>query len=190
MDYECDDQLTLHELQRLEAQRKLLSIPEGVLETAWVRSAQVEAVIDAVLAVTFGADAAAYAHARHVGEWCVRIAGGLAYGPDPCFARRVGVLCDVDPAALERVRELQHLATYVREYQIYAMKGSENPRTLSVIVAAADEFATRIAQDNHGRAVSPNAVLRTMMKHTDETSRPVLEALMNVVHPSKSARVA
>jgi len=185
-----DDELTLHELQRLEAERKLLGIPEGVLETAWVRSAQVEAVIDAVLAVTFGADAAAYAQARHVGEWCARIAGGLAYGPDPSFARRVGVLGDVDPVALERIRELQHLATYVREYQIYAMQGSENPRTLSVIVAVADEFATRIAQENHGRAVSPNSVLRTMMEHTDETSRPVLEALMNVVHPSKSARVA
>ena len=185
-----DDELTLRELQRLEAERRLLSIPEGVLETAWVRSAQVEAVIDAVLAVTFGADAAAYAQARHVGEWCFRIAGGLAYGPDPAFARRVGVLCDVDPVALERIRELRHMATYVREYQCYAMKGAENPRTLSVIVAVADEFATRIAQDDRGCGVSPHSVLRTMTKRADETSKPVLEALMNVVHPSKSARVA
>ncbi len=185
-----DDELTLHELQRLEAERRLLSIPEGVLETAWVRSAQVEAVIDAVLAVTFGADAAGYAHARHVGEWCARIAARLAYAPGPSFARRAGVLCDVDPAALDRIRELEHLATYVREYQNYAMKGSENPRTLSVIVAVADEFATRVAQEIHGRTVSPNSVLRTMIMDADETSRPVLDALMNVVHQSKSARVA
>ena len=44
-----DTELTLHELSRLEAQRKLRDLPAAVLETAWVREAQIEAVIDAVL---------------------------------------------------------------------------------------------------------------------------------------------
>ncbi|MHB8148183.1 MAG: hypothetical protein ACYDGM_13125, partial [Vulcanimicrobiaceae bacterium] len=145
-----DDELTLHELQRLEAERRLRSIPGEVLETAWVREAQIEAVIDAVLAVTLGAAAPVYGHARHVGEWCARIAEGLPYGPDPAFARRVGVLCDVAPAALERIREVRHLAPYVREYQNFAMKGAGNPHTMAVIVAVADEFATCLSPDEHG----------------------------------------
>jgi hypothetical protein len=51
-----DTELTLHELERLEAQRKLRDLPAALVETAWVREAQIEAVIDAVLVVALGAD--------------------------------------------------------------------------------------------------------------------------------------
>ncbi len=185
-----DHELSLHELARLEAERILRSIPAEVLETAWVREAQVEAVIDAVLAVALGADARAIVHARHVGEWVARIAVVLQYGPEPRFARRVGVLADVDPAALDRIEELCHLAPYVREYQAFAIAGSENPGTLSLIVAAADEFDERISPDASGCCPSPASVLRTMRAAVDETSRPIVEALWNAVHPAKGARVA
>ena len=63
-----NDELTLHELTRLEAERKLQALPAAVLETAWVREAQIEAVIDAVLAVAFGDDTQALARARHAGD--------------------------------------------------------------------------------------------------------------------------
>ena len=93
-----DTELTLHELERLEAQRKLRDLPAAIVETAWVREAQIEAVIDAVLTVALGAEATA--HARHAGEWCARIAAALPNGPDPSLARRVGVLGDIDSVRL------------------------------------------------------------------------------------------
>ncbi|MHB8145658.1 MAG: hypothetical protein ACYDGM_00150, partial [Vulcanimicrobiaceae bacterium] len=98
--------------------------------------------------------------------------------------------CDVDPAALERIREVRHLAPYVREYQDFAMKGAENPRTMTVIVAVADEFATCLSPDEYGRSPSPNAVLNSMVARADETSRPVIEALMSVLRVIRSKRVA
>ena len=185
-----DDELTLQELRRLEAERKLVSIPVQVLETAWVREAQVEAVIDAVLAVTFGANVSAYAHARHVGEWSARIAGALSFGPDPTFARRVGALSESDPQALERIAELEHLAPYVREYQAYALEGGANPRAMSLIVAAATEFDSRIAPDVNGHAPSARAVLAAMLRAADPTARPILEALASAAGACKRVRVA
>lgn len=185
-----DQELTFHELGRLEAERKLRAIPEDLLQTAWVREAQIEAVIDAVLAVTLGADALAYAHARHTGEWCARIAAGLPFGPDQTFARRVGVLCETDPNALERIPELAHFAGYVRDYQRYAIEGPDSPSTMSLIVATADEFDSRVSPGENDASVSPQRTLRAMLAASDELSRPILETLAQIVHPSKNARVA
>ncbi|HTU69086.1 MAG TPA: hypothetical protein VMF11_02100 [Candidatus Baltobacteraceae bacterium] len=184
-----DEELTLHELTRLEADRKLKSLPTAVLETAWVREAQVEAVIDAVLVVALS-NTQAIARARHAGEWCARIAGALPCGPDPAFARRVGALSEVDPAALERIPELRHLAPYVRDYQAYAIEGGGNPRAMSLVTCVAREFDERITLDEDGRAPSPQAVLGMMIAHADEITRPIVEALQTAVHPVSHVRVA
>jgi hypothetical protein len=185
--YECmDDELTLSEIRRLEAERKLRSIPPDILESTWVSEAQVEAVIDAVLAVTLGG-AAAVARCRHVGEWCARIAAVLPYGPDPDFARRVGVLRDVDPSALERIRELQQVAAYVRAYQAFAIAGAPQPRTMSLIVAVADQFHDRITPDERGGAASANGALQAMLRDAGDESRPIVEALAAAVHPGRKS---
>lgn len=183
-----DEELTLHELGRLEAERKLRTIPDQALETAWVRAAQIEAVVDAVLAVTVGADAKAYAHARRVGEWCARIAAGVRCGPDPSFARRVGALHKIDPRALERIPELRHLARYVRDYQHSASEGTENPQVLSAIVAVAEEFDSRVAPDEGGNCTSPQLVLRSMLSSADKNSRTVVQALMKTLRISENSR--
>ena len=185
-----DDELTMHELERLEAERKLRTIPAEALETGWVREAQVEAVIDAVLAVAMAGEARAVAHARHVGEWSARIAAALEYGPDPVVARRVGVLAEIDPGVLERIQELRHVASHVREYQALAVVGAQNPRTLALIVATAAEFDERIAPDCDGRSPSPASVLRAMRAGATEASRPIVEALCAAADSRKRARVA
>lgn len=173
-----DDELTLHELARLEAERKLRALPTMVLETAWVQNAQIEAVIDAVLVVAFGDDAQGLARARHVGEWSARIAGGLPDGPDPSLARRVGVLSDIAPAVLERIAELRHIPAR-----------RKNPQ-LASIVQVAREFAAGIEPDERGRSVSPHVVLRAMTAKADALTRPVVEALQSALHVNARARVA
>lgn len=185
-----DEELTLRELRRLEAERMLRGIPKVILDTVWVRDAQIEAVIDAVLAVTVGGDVRAIARARNGGEWCARIASALSYAPGPGLARRVGVLRDVDPAALARIAELEHLSSYVSDYQAYALGAAPDPRTLSLIVAVADEFDARIAPDDEGRCTSPASALRAMLANATESTRPIVEALRVAANPSKSARVA
>jgi hypothetical protein len=177
-----DEELTLHELRRLEAERKLRTIPAQVLETAWVRDAQVEAVADAVLAITYTGDAAAYARARHVGEWCARIAAALPNGPEPALARRVGVLSDVDPAALERIAELEYLALYVREYQSTAILGTDCVRTMSLVLAVAVDFSERISPDSRDVSASPTRVLLEMYTQCDSRWLPILDALSHALH--------
>lgn len=174
MDYE----LTLHELTRLEAERKLQTLPGAVLETAWVREAQIEAVIDAVLVVAFGDDTAALAQARHTGEWCARIAAVLADGTDPSVARRAGVLSDIAPAVLERIAELRHIASRAKHPQ------------LAAIVSVAREFAAQIEPDEQGRVVSPHLVLRTMTAKADAQTRPIVEALQNALRGKRGAQLA
>jgi hypothetical protein len=172
MDYE----LTLHELSRLEAERKLRTLPTAILETAWVREAQIEAVIDAVLVVGLGD--AALARARHTGEWSARIAGALPDGPDPSLARRAGVLSDIDADVLERIAELRHIPA-----------GAKNPQ-LASIVQVAREFAARIEPDERGHVVSPHIVLRAMSANADALTRPIVEALQSALHINAHARVA
>ncbi|HTX57498.1 MAG TPA: hypothetical protein VMD47_10420 [Candidatus Acidoferrales bacterium] len=174
-----DEELTLHEIERLEALRKLRSLPEAIVETAWVRDAQVEAVIDAVLVVALHGDLRATAHARHAGEWCARIAGRLPDGPDPLLARRVGVLGEVDPVTLEQIPELRHLASHLRRRDLIAR-----------IAEVAREFDTRIMPDERGRCVSPRLALRAMLANADERSRPIVEALETAVCSHSHARVA
>lgn len=171
-----DTELTLHELERLEAQRKLRDLPVAILETAWVREAQIEAVIDAVLIVALGAEASA--HARHAGEWCARIAAALPNGPDPSLARRIGVLGDVDRAVLERIVELRHIAQR-------ACDG-----LLQQIASVAREFEAWISPDEFGRSKSPNIVLPAMLANADDATRPIVEALASVLHTTRHARVA
>lgn len=175
-----DDDLTLHELRRLEAERRLASIPEEALEAAWVREAQIEAVIDAVLAVTLD-DQMALVHARHVGEWSARIATALEFGPDPSFARRVGVLSDVDPDALERIPELFRFADHVREFQTISIKGTVAPKTVALIVAVADEFDRRVMEYAKNRGPSPSVALAQMLAEANHEMRPIVEALASVV---------
>ncbi|HTV92532.1 MAG TPA: hypothetical protein VMG98_07430 [Verrucomicrobiae bacterium] len=171
-----DIELTVHELNRLEAERKLRTIPQAVLETAWVREAQVEAVTDAVLAVALGGDAEALARARHAGEWSARIAAALPGGPDPSLARRVGVLSQIDAVVLERIAELRHIA-----------RPSEQLRS---IASVAREFDARISPDEHGRCASPHIVLRAMLAHADDVTRPIVTALAAALQPARHARVA
>jgi hypothetical protein len=182
-----DEQLTLHELRRLEARRKLRTIPQHVLETTWVRDAQVEAVIDAVLVLTVRGDEKAYAHARHVGEWCARIATALPVGPEPSLARHVGVLARADPSALERIEELKHLGSYVRDLQSAMSSGRSNCRSASAIAMVANEFAARIAAIE---APSPAAILRSMISEATASTDPIIKALCEGVHFSSGVRVA
>ncbi|MHB8148227.1 MAG: hypothetical protein ACYDGM_13345 [Vulcanimicrobiaceae bacterium] len=185
-----DEELTLRELGRLEAERKLRTIGPGVLETAWVREAQIEAVIDAVLAVSVGGDVPAYARAREVGEWSARIAAALEDGPDPAVARRVGALRDADPAALERIAELHGLADFVREYQHYAIEHGRNAGIIVLIAIVADEFAQRISPDRDGHSPSASLVLEVMRARSEGALRPIVAALSIAVHPKSRVRVA
>jgi hypothetical protein len=181
-----DDELVLHEVRRAEVERKLRSVPAEALETGWVREAQIEAVIDAVVAVIYGADDAATAQARHVGEWCARIAAALPYGPDGATARRVGVLADVDPSALERIAELKHVASHVADYQRFVAEGRDGElRVLPLIVAVATEFNTRLARE--GR--TPGAVLRSMVCEANSVSRSVVEALASAAASRNGIKV-
>ena len=171
------DELTLHELARLEAERKLTTLPAAVLESAWVREAQIEAVIDAVLVVGLG-HPAAIAEARHTGEWCARIAGSLAEGPDPALARRAGVLSTIDAAKLEQIPELRHIAEKAQKPLIAA------------IVEVARDFASRIAPDADDRAISPRVILRAMSDAADARTQPIIEALQTALVGPRHARVA
>jgi hypothetical protein len=171
-----DDVLTLHELARLEAERKLRSLPPALFETAWVREAQIEAVIDAVLVV--GLNDAALARARHTGEWCARIAAALPDGPDSSLARRAGVLSDIDPSLLERIPELRHIAHRAKRAQ------------LASIVEVAREFAARIEPDERGHVVSPQLVLRAMSANANALTQPIVEALQGALRANVRARVA
>jgi len=173
-----DTELTIHELGRLEAQRKLRDLPAAIVETAWVREAQIEAVIDAVLVVALGGDAAATARARHAGEWSARIATALPGGPDPSLARRVAVLSGIDTATLERIAELRHIARY------------DDGSQMRSIARVAREFDERISPNEHGRCASPTIVLRAMRANADDATRPIVEALENVLHTASHARVA
>ena len=173
-----DTELTLHELSRLEAQRKLRDLPSAVVETAWVREAQIEAVIDAVLAVALGGDAEATARARHTGEWCARIAATLPNGPEPSLARRFGVLSNIDPATLGRIAELRHIAQH-------ALDGP-----LRRIATVAREFDAWISPDEFGRAKSPHIVLSAMLSKAEDSTRPIIEALGNALNATSHARVA
>jgi hypothetical protein len=171
-----DIEITLQELDRLEAQRKLRALPAAVVETAWVREAQIEAVIDAVLVV--GLSDAAIARARHAGEWCGRIAAALGDGPDPALARRAGVLSDIDPSVLERIPELRHIA-----------QRAKNPQ-LASMVEVARAFAARIEPDERGHVVSPQLVLRAMSANANAQTRPMIEALQSALRVNVRARVA
>jgi hypothetical protein len=177
-----DEELTLHELRRLEAERKLRTIPTQVLETVWIREAQIEGVIDAVLAVTQGGDAKAYAHARHMGEWCARIASALSDGPEPPLARRVGVLADVDPAVLERIEELKHLASYVRGYQEYAIEGLRHIDAMCLIASVADEFESRASLAERSGSHVPRSTIVAMLSEADDAKRPIVEALLRATY--------
>ena len=173
-----DSELTIHELNRLEAERKLRALPEAILETTWVREAQVEAVIDAVLAVALGGDAQALARARHAGEWSARIAAALPGGPDPTLARRAAVLSAIDGAVLERIAELRHIANVPSDHQL---------RTIAKI---ARDFDAQISPDQHDRCKSPAIVLRAMLAHADDATRPIISALETALQPARHARVA
>ncbi|HLI94647.1 MAG TPA: hypothetical protein VKT72_01015 [Candidatus Baltobacteraceae bacterium] len=158
-------------LDRLEAQRKLKSIPAVLLESAWVLEVQVEAVIDAVLVATTGGSDQAAAHARHTGEWASRIAAELPHAPGPAFMRRCGVLAQIDSAILARVRELREYASAVRDFQ----HGGDSIAAHILAVAAA--FDSLIVAASPEERYPPSDALRMISQSADETTRSVVEAL-------------
>lgn len=177
-----DEELTLHELKRLEAERKLRSIPADILDTAWVRDAQIEAVIDAVLAVQYSRKPLAYAHARHVGEWCARIAEKLAKGPNPVIARRVGVLANVDAEAISQLPELQSLSIHVRDYQTATNDDELQRSIMSTIVSVADDFVRRLSNFEEGRGQLPRPSRECTAHQSDTAARIVNKALCDALY--------
>ena len=171
---------SLEIIAECEAERKLLAIPAAILEQAWRREAQIEAVIDAVLHTTFGGDPDGYAQARHVGEWCARIAMELPYGPDRSFARRVGVLRDIDPDILAALPETAIFVDHVREYQGLHV-GAVAERTMSHIVAVADEFASTITPGANGVSFSPRRALAIMKAGATSSNAAIIDALERAI---------
>lgn len=174
--------LTLIELERLEAERKLRSIPAPLLETTWVLDAQVEAVVDALLIATATGDDRAYAHARHTGEWAARIAGELDFAPSAPFVRRCGVLADVDPAIVERVREVRECAPFVRAFQeLRVGQGRAEVQTAALIIAVAEEFDSLIFACDEDDRYSPGDALRMMRNCADDHTTPIVQALLRAI---------
>lgn len=173
-----DATLVLHELDRAEAQRKLDAIPAEALDTAWVREAQIEAVIDAVLLVAHGRTTA-LAHARHVGEWCARIARALPLGPNPTTARRVGALAGIGADRLEAIPELRHLAAHVADYQRFDVDrpARRAPSTMTLIVSVASEFDGEIATERRSAA----SILRSILDDADDARGAIAQALARAV---------
>ena len=99
-------------------------------------------------------------------------------GPDRCrsscrarssFARRAGALLDIEPAVLERIPELRHIAKRGQAW---------------LIACVAREFETRITPDEQGRYRSPRAVLQAMRNSADASrvrSSTLSNALRNRV---------
>src|SRR5271169_6891882 len=76
-----------------------------------------------------------------------------------------------DPAAIEHIHEIKHLAPYVREYQTFEIQGGDNVRTMSLILSVATEFSCHLAIDVNGHVASPSAVLRAMLQNAAEARR-------------------
>ena len=86
-------------------------------------------------------------------------------GPEPSLARRFGVLSNIDPAVLERIAELRHIAQH-------ALDGP-----LRRIATVAREFDAWISPDEFGRCKSPHIVLSAMLAKAEDSTRPIVEAL-------------
>lgn len=161
-----DDALLLHELQRLETERKLRAIPGDILTTAWVREAQIEAVIDAMLAVKYAGNVSGYASARHVGEWCARIAGALADLAGPAAARRFGVLSEFDDSVLSGVAELRYLVPSRWRF--------------ARIVAIARDFDRLVAK------MTPRLAIVELRKTADADALRVVDALSEMLNANRA----
>lgn len=171
-------ELALATADRLEAQRRLRSIPADLLESAWARDAQTEAVIDALLVSSTASDGRMYVHARSVGEWAARIAAALPCAPSPAFMRRCGVLADMDPSVLERLPEVRYCAPVVRAFQRLRLSGEDGAevRSAAIIVAVADEFDSLLSEDDCHRGAAD--AMRTMVRCANEKTREVVHALL------------
>lgn len=176
-DFMNDSDLVLTELRRLEAERKLRTLPRALLESSWANEAQIEAVVDAVLTCATAADARALAHARHVGEWAARIACHLPEAPSLPFMRRFGVLADVEPAVLESLPEVRDLAPAVREFQYVRMGEVAEPHVATLIVAVADEFDSLIENANRDARMSARDALHYMQRSAKPNTMPIVQAL-------------
>lgn len=170
---------------RLDAQRRLRSIPAELLDSAWVRDAQTEAVIDALLICSMAADRCAYVHARGVGEWAARIAAVLPGAPSPAFMRRCGVLADLDPTVLEKIPEVRYCAPAVRAFQRLRMgaKAGVEAHIAALIVAVADEFDSLLAGDD-GRRGAAHA-MRTMTQCANDEGPEAFQALTRAARATK-----
>lgn len=159
---DVDDELVLSELRRCEAERKLRQLPTDVLETAWVREAQIEAVVDAVLAMQYADNTAGYIRARHVGEWCARIVTAQAGSLEPRIARRAGVLSEVDARILRGIPELEHIVTcetYMR-----------------VVIGVATAF-----EDLSAGEMSPRRALRRLLETATGETMLAIRALWQIL---------
>lgn len=174
---------TLDELDRLEAQRKLRSIPAALLDGAWVLEAQQEAVVDALLITAAAGDERAYAHARHTGEWAARIAAELPFAPRPAFARRCGVLAELDPAVLECIPEVREVSAAVRAFQRLRMSKSVEPdvQAAALIVAVADQYDGMIFAGPETKRCSPKDALRMMLRTADAAAIEIVQALRRAI---------
>lgn len=183
---ECmeDLALTLSTLDRLEAERKLRSMPASLLESSWARATQREAVIDALLTVLTSGSPSAYAHARHVGEWSARIAQHVVSGPDASFLRCCGVLSQMDPGVLERLPEVRKFAPVVRTFQSIRMGQDATggiARRAALIVCVADEFDS-LAFGSADARLSPSDAFRIMERSATDEILPIVQALRKAAH--------
>ena len=183
---------TIATLERLEAERKLRCIPAELLESTWASEAQIEAVIDAILLATMVGDGRAYAHARHVGEWAARIAAEVPDAPSPAYIRRCGVLAAVDPAVLERVREVRDYAPVVRMLRRLRMYDIDiaDVRTEALIVAVADEFDLLTFACDDELRYSPKDALRIMARRANDERHAIVSALLRAVRKTSGILAA
>lgn len=187
-----DLNVTLSALDRLEAERRLRTMPRAIVESAWALESQTEAVVDALLAAWGYAAPETVVHARHVGEWAARIATELPRAPSPGFMRRCGVLANLNPAIIEKLPEVRDCAPVVDAFQRLRMcvRGASEVRTAALIVATADEFDTLAFGADANRCVSPLEALRVIMRCADEESHEVVQALVRAARATHVTSLA
>ncbi len=132
---------------------------------------QAEAVLDAVLLALTAGNTRAYARARHVGEWCARMAAELPSAPAAAFMRRCGVLARLDPRAFDCIAELREYAPVVRAFQ----RGAECTETR--VIAVAEEFDSLVFDRAKDHRCAPSDALRMLIRSADEGGKPIIDAL-------------
>lgn len=192
-DAHADLDFTLRGLDRLEAERRLRSLPAEVLANSWAGQAQTEAVADALLTAATLDRPAAYVHARHVGEWAARIAACLPGAPNAEFMRRCGVLAELDPEVLERLPEVRECAPVVRAFQSRRLgqdAGGSLAQAAGRIIGVADEFDSLAFAPQAPRRISPGEALRMLQRAVTPENAEIVRALAQAVRSTGTAQTA